>query len=78
VFVGSIASLTGNFSHLVRVSVSSKQLKDIAVFIDGEPGPCPKAALMFFLTVSPWSCILIPSLEPASWNSGRMNEGCFL
>ena len=77
VLVGSIVSLTGNFSHLVRVSVSSKQLKDIAVFIDGEPGPFPKAAL-FFLMVSPWSCILITSLEPAPWNSGRINEGCSL
>ena len=71
-------ALTANFSHLVRISVSSKQLKGIIVFIDGEPGPCPKAALMFFLTISPWSLIPMPSLEPAPWNSGRMNEGCCL
>ena len=54
--VGSIPSLIINFSHLEGVSVSAKQLKDI----DGEPGPCPKTALLFLLTVSPWS--RIPSL----------------
>ena len=37
-----------NFSHLVGVSVSAKQLKDIVcVSLEGEPGPCPKATLLF-------------------------------
>ena len=34
------------------VSVSAKQLKDSAsVSFEGEPGLCPKAALLFLLTV---------------------------
>ena len=50
--VGSIPLLIINFSHLEGVSVSAKQLKDIvACILDGEPGPCPKAALLFLLTV---------------------------
>jgi len=32
----------------VRVSVLAKQLKDfLSVFLEGEPGPSPKAALLF-------------------------------
>ena len=49
---GSTSSLIVNFSHLAGVSASAKQLKGIGVCnVDGEPGPCPKAALLFLLTV---------------------------
>ena len=43
--VGNIPLLILNFSHLEGVSVSAKQLRDIVVCIDGDLGPCPKAAL---------------------------------
>ena len=66
--------------------VSVKQLKILLyVSLDGEPGPCPKAAL-FLLTVS-FSFVSIPSLpneqllESPLWNSGRswtLNEAYFL
>ena len=37
-----------NLFHLVEVSVSAKQLKDVLMCIlEGESGPCPKAALLF-------------------------------
>ena len=37
-----------NFSHLVGISVSAKQLNILllCVSLEGEPGPCPKAALL--------------------------------
>ena len=79
--VGSIPSLTVNFSHMVGVSVSAKQLKDtLCVSLEGEPGPCPKAALLFLLIAPPLSLHPLPSLinsylfEPAPWNSGKVME----
>ena len=81
VLVGSIPSLTVNFSHMVGVSVSAKQLKDtLCVSLEGEPGPCPKAALLFLLIAPPLSLHPLPSLinsylfEPAPWNSGKVME----
>ena len=44
------------YSHPEGLSISAKQLKDTLVCIDGEPRPCPKAVLLFLLTVSPWIC----------------------
>ena len=49
---------TFNFSHLIGVSVSAKQLKDIVINIPGRIRTCPKAALLFLLTVSPLSHLL--------------------
>lgn len=50
--VGSISLLTVNFSHLEGVSVSVKQLKILlCVSVVGEAGPCPRAALLFLLTL---------------------------
>ena len=40
-----------NFSHLEGASVPAKQLKD-PISVDGETGPCPKAALDCFSPVS--------------------------
>ena len=77
---------TVNFSHLVGVLVSVKQLKILLyVSLDGKPGPCPKAAL-FLLTVS-FPFVSIPCLpneqllESPLWKSGRswrLNEAYFL
>ena len=37
-----------NILHLVGIFVLLRRLKDIlCVFLEGEPGPCPKAALLF-------------------------------
>ena len=58
VLVGSLPLLILKFSHLEGVSVSAKQLRDIVLCTDGKPGPCLKAALLFLLTVYPWSPIL--------------------
>ena len=55
---------TINFSHVVGVSVSAKQLKDIVrCILEGELRPCPKAALSFlkFFTASPLSLHTVPS-----------------
>ena len=49
---------TFNVSHLTGVSVSAKQLKDIVINIPGRIRTCPKAALLFLLTVSPLSHLL--------------------
>ena len=49
--VGSIPSLTWRGFQYLQ---SSSEIL-LCVSIDGEPGPCPKAALLFLLTVSPWS-----------------------
>ena len=52
VLVGSIPLLTVNFSYLEGVSVSAKQLKVLlCVSVVGEAGPCPRAALLFLLTL---------------------------
>ena len=54
----------GNFSHLMGVLVSAKQLKDIVrCILEGELGPCPKAALSFFrfFTAPPLSLHTVPS-----------------
>ena len=87
VLVGSIPPLIANFSHLEGASVFAKQLKDIVVCIDGEPGPCPKAALLFLLTVC-FSLVWhpLPSLINKCLNlligtqgrSWRQNKGYFL
>ena len=67
VLVGSIPLLTFNFSHLVGVSVSTKQLKDISVCIVWwGTRTLPQAALLFLLTAPPLSPILsIPWLATA-------------
>ena len=72
-----------NFSHLEGVSTSAKQLKDIVVcIVNGETGPCPKAALDCFSLVSRHlpslinNCLNLPiGTQGRSW---RLNEGCFL
>ena len=56
--VGSKPPLIINFGHLEGVSVSAKQLKDIAVGTDGESGACPKAAL--FVSLDCLSLIMHP------------------
>ena len=46
------------------VSVSAKQLKDIAMYtpLRGNQDPTPKAVLLFLLTDSPFSLYPLPSL----------------
>ena len=63
--MGSISSLITDFSHLEGVSVSAKQLKDIVVCIsiDGEIGPCLKAALDCSSLVS----LSLPALTGLPW-----------
>ena len=51
--------LISNFSNLEGVWVSAKHLKNTVVCIDGEPEPCPKVALLFFLTLF-LSCLTPP------------------
>ena len=45
---------------------------------DGEPGPCPQAALLFFLTIPPLSSYALPFLiklfELVLWTSGKVME----
>ena len=66
--VGSI-----NFSHLVRVSVSAKQLKDIVMYIPwgGTRSP-PQGCTIFSFDWSsfPW----LASVWTCSWNSGKVRE----
>ena len=50
VLVGSILSLTVNFSHLVGASVSAKQLKDtvtVCVSLGGNQDPAPELHYCF-------------------------------
>ena len=69
--VGSKLSLIINFSHLEEVSVFSNSSKILCVSVDGEIGPCSKAAL---------DCLTSPlfpneqQLESAPWNSGQVME----
>ena len=63
---------------------SSKIL--LCVSLEGEPGPCPKAALLFLLTVPPLCLHPLPSLISNCLNlplgtqgrSWRLNEAYFL
>ena len=60
VFVGSIpltSPTCWGFQHLQN---SSKTL--LCICLEGEPGPCPKAALLFLLTGPPLSGHTLPSL----------------
>ena len=79
-FVGSIPSLTANFSHLEGVSVSAKWLKDIFVWILWwENRTLPQG---FFSLVSQSlpslinNCLNLPiGTQGRSWS---LSEGCFL
>ena len=60
---------TVNFSHLEGASVATKQLKEIViVFLEEEPGHCPKAALLFLLTAPIYSPHPFPSLVSSCLN----------
>ena len=69
-----------NFSHLEEFSVSAKQLKGIVCILDGELRPCPKAALMFILTILFLPALYhLPSLNNnclnlPPWNSRKVME----
>ena len=82
-FVGSIPSLIINFSHLREFQFlqnSSKIL--LCVSLNGETGPCPKAALDCFSLVSHSHPSLISNCSNLSigtqGRSWKLTEGCFL
>ena len=76
--VGSILSLAVNFSYLMGLSVSTKQLKDSIVGMPWwEPGPCPKTDSCFsWRLILPLSYIFpsLPQLTTA-WTFQDFGEG---
>ena len=80
VLVGSTQLTSPTWWGLQCLQNSSKVL--LCVSLEGEPGPCPKAALLFLLTAPPLSPGPLPSrisiclnLQGRSW---RLNEAYFL
>ena len=66
--------------HLGGVLVPAEELRDVllCISLEGEPGPCPKAALLF-LEYSSLICAFPPFpdeqlFESALWNSGKVKE----
>ena len=81
--VGSIPLLIVNFSYLEGVSVSSKQLRDIVVCINGDQDLAPRLLLtVCFSWVSyPLLSLVKNGLDLPIGTQGRSrraNEGCFL
>ena len=56
VLVGSLLSLTFNFSHLVGYLQNSSKI--LCASPDGKPEPCPRPALLFLLAVTSLSLSL--------------------
>ena len=66
--------------HLGGVLVPAEELRDVllCISLEGEPGPCPKAALLF-LEYSSLICAFPPFpdeqlFESALWSSGKVKE----
>lgn len=82
-FVGSIASVIINFSHLREFQFLQNNSKILlCVFIDGESGPCPKSALdAFSLFLHPLPSLInscLPQPTGTQGSSWKLSEGCFL
>ena len=70
-----------NIFHLVRVSVLLKSSKILYIFLEVEPGPCPKNALLFLhcssLVTTPPPFPDQQLFEPALWNSEKGTQTGF-
>ena len=64
-------------STLVRTSVSTRELKDVCIFLEEELGSCPKATLLFLKCFSFEAFPPFPDkqlFEYALWRSGKVKE----
>ena len=82
-FVGSMPSLIINFSHLREFQFLQNSSEILfCVFIDGESGPCPKAALdSLSLVLHPLPSLInscLPQPTGTQGSSWKLSEGCFL